>query len=176
MRLFVALELPGAVRRELAVWTARAAPPGVRAVAEENLHLTLAFLGERPAQDAAAAAAVLPAAARPVDELSTAGALWLPPRRPGVLCVALAPDPGLAALRTELVAGLAGALDWIPERRAFRPHVTVGRVRRGARVRGAELEPPPPDLAFAARIIALYRSHPGPGGSRYEALARAVLG
>jgi 2'-5' RNA ligase len=74
------------------------------------------------------------------------------------------------------VRALGDALDWEPERRAFRPHVTVGRVRRGERVRAAGLGPPAPDLAFHAPAVTLYRSHTGPGGSRYEALARAPLG
>ncbi len=171
----MALELPAWVRGELAAWAALAAPPGVRRVPEENLHVTLAFLGEQAEACVGDVADVLAAGARPVGELGTAGALWLPPRRPGVLSVALAPDTGLAALRDDVAAGLAGALDWAPEPRAFRPHVTVGRVRRWERVRAAPLDPPAPDLSFAPEAVVLYRSRSGPGGSRYEALARAAL-
>jgi 2'-5' RNA ligase len=34
----------------------------------------------------------------------------------------------------------------------------------------------PPDQPFTASAVTLYRSHLSPRGSRYEALARAVLG
>jgi 2'-5' RNA ligase len=174
MRLFVALELPGAARGALAAWAERAAPPEVRRVPADDLHLTLAFLGERAEPDAEAVAALLAGVARPLGKLRTAGALWLPPRRPGVLTVALAGDPGLSALRADLVRALAAATDWTAEERPFRAHVTVGRIRRGTPVHTAGLAPPP-ELDVGAEALTLYRSHTGPGGSRYEALARAPL-
>jgi len=87
LRLFVALDLPQEVRRALAGWATHVAPDGVRAVRAENLHLTLAFLGSRSQQEADTVAALLPGLARPLGTLSTAGALWLSPRRPKVLTV-----------------------------------------------------------------------------------------
>jgi 2'-5' RNA ligase len=176
MRLFIALDLPADVRAELFAWTGRAAPPEVRRVPAENLHVTLAFLGTRSDGEAAAARAVLPALARPLEELGTAGALWLPPRRPGVLSVALEAGATLTALQGELTAALASAIGFEPERRRFRPHVTVGRVRRGVRIdtRGA-LDPPVPQLRFRARSMVLYRSRTTPEGARYERLGGVEL-
>ncbi len=174
LRLFVALELPGEVRAALAAWADDAAPPEVRRVAVDNLHLTLAFLGSRSAQEADAVTALLDAVAAPVGELRTAGALWLPPRRPGVLTVALAGAPGLSALQAAVVAGLVDAVGFETESRSFRPHVTVGRVRRGPGVRASGLADPP-QLAFEAQALTLFRSQIGPGGPKYEALARAAL-
>ena len=69
------------------------------------------------------------------------------------------------------MAGLTSAIGFEPERRPLRPHVTVARARRGERLRATEL-PPPPQLTFAPAALALYRSHTGAGGARYEALAR----
>lgn len=175
LRLFVATDLPADVRAQLAAWGERVAPDGVRAVPEANLHLTLAFLGTREPADAETVAGLLTGVARPVGELTTAAALWLPPRRPRVLTVALAACPALARLQADIVEALADALAWEPERRAFRAHVTVGRVRRGMRVRGVEVAPPLA-LTFASPALTLYRSRPGPGGARYEPLARAALG
>jgi 2'-5' RNA ligase len=174
LRLFVAVDLPPAVRGELARWADEAAPPEVRRVAEENLHLTLAFLGARSADEADSVAALLPGVVSPMGELRTAGALWLPPRRPGVLTVALAGEPSLEALQAAVAGALGDAIGYDPEHRRFRPHVTVGRVRRGARVEALSL-PDPPELVFAAEALTLYRSHTGPGGSRYETLARVGL-
>ncbi|MDP1848349.1 MAG: RNA 2',3'-cyclic phosphodiesterase [Solirubrobacteraceae bacterium] len=168
MRLFIALDLPVDVRTALAAWVEQAAPAEVRRVPVDNLHVTLAFLGARNSDEAAAAGALLPALARPLPQLRSAGALWLPLRRPGVLTVALEPDAALAALQAELVAGLSSAIGFAAERRRFRPHVTVGRVARGTRIdTRSALQPPAPDLRFAAHSLTLYRSHTGPQGARY---------
>jgi 2'-5' RNA ligase len=176
LRLFVALELPSEVRSALAAWCELAAPGGVRRVPAANLHLTLAFLGSRSPADAALVAAQLAGPAPDVGMLATAGALWLPPRRPGVLAVALrAGGTGLAELRAELVAELAASIGFEPERRPFRPHVTVGRVPRATRLAASELDPPAPELAFASPALTLYRSHAGGRGARYEPLATRSL-
>ena len=177
LRLFVALDVPDEVRESLAQWCERVAPDGVRRVPAENLHVTLAFLGSRSLDDADVVAGLLGrvAAAHPLATvLRTAGALWLPPRRPGVLAVALGASEELAALHAGVVTALAGAIGFEPERRAFRPHVTVGRVARGARVRVRSPDPPP-TLRFAPQALTLYRSQTTGAGARYTALARAAL-
>ncbi len=178
MRLFVALDLPAGTRAALAAWAEAAAPAGLRRVAPENLHLTLAFLGSRSEDDAATAGALLAGLEGGAPgELRTAGALWLPGRRPGVLTVALAAGDGLGALREDLLYGLRAVIGFEAERRPFRPHVTVARVPRGARVDArAALTPPAPELSFRAPALTLYRSHTGAGGARYEALARVAAG
>jgi 2'-5' RNA ligase len=174
MRLFVALDLPADARAGLAAWADAAAPAAVRRVPEANLHVTLAFLGARSEPDAGAAGALLAELARPLGPLRSAGALWLPPRRPGVLAVALHGAQDLSSLRADLVAGLESAIGFEAERRPFRPHVTVGRVRRGTPVDTRRaLDPAAPELAFAPAALTLYRSHTGAGGARYEPLARA---
>ena len=176
MRLFVALDLARDVRAALAAWADAAAPASVRRVAPENLHLTVAFLGARDADAASAVGALLGEVERPLGMQRTAGALWLPPRRPGVLTVALRADDALLALQRDLVAALERAIGFEPERRAFRPHVTVGRVPRGTRIDTRRaLAVPAPELAFRMDALTLYRSHTGGGGARYEALERVGL-
>lgn len=175
LRLFVALDLPADVRADLAAWCGRVAPDGVRRVPADHLHLTLAFLGSRSQDDADAVASLLPGVAAPPGSLRTAGALWLPPRRPDVLTVAIAGGDRLDALRAGLVAALREAIGFEPEARAFRPHVTVGRIPRDTRLRRPqELQVPPP-TTFAAQALTLYRSHTQRGGARYEALASVAL-
>jgi 2'-5' RNA ligase len=180
-RLFVALEVPAHVRRSLAGWTREAVgdDDALRFVAPDSMHLTLAFLGHRPKAEvepigeAVSGAAATASAAVP---LRVGDALWLAPRRPHVLTVAIEdPEGGAAALHDALWERLE-ALGHERERRAFRPHVTVARVRHGARVRPREL-PSPPGAAFTAPALTLFRSHLGGGRpARYEALVRAEPG
>src|SRR5262249_30103181 len=110
--------------------------------------------------------------------LALGAPLWLPRRRPRALAVEVA-DPGgaLARLQGALARALALASSWEPERRRFRPHITVARVRGRAGLRdGASLTlPPTPALAFAARTVSLYRSRLAPTGATYELLASATL-
>jgi 2'-5' RNA ligase len=175
LRLFVALELPAEAVAALDAFARRAARDGLRVLPPEALHVTLAFLGGRAEEEVEPIAAALRAVAAPVEGLSLAGPAWLPPRRPSVLAVDLA-DPGGACARLQgaVSDALAALGAYAPERRAFRPHVTVARVRRGARV-----DRTLPDLApgptFAAPALTLYRSRLGPKGASYDALARTPL-
>ncbi len=178
MRLFVALEPPPGVREALAAWARGAVgeDPELRLVAPGALHLTLAFLGERPDADVDALAPELARAlgrASPPRDAHVLEPLWLAPRRPHVLTVGVADPSGLlGALQQRVVEACGRAVAWEPERRAFRPHVTLARVRRDARVRPREL----PDLPAAARVpwatggVTLLRSTPGAGGAQYEVL------
>ena len=137
--------------------------------------MTLCFLGSRPAEEAGAIAAAVRACAAPVPALALAGAAWLPPRRPGVLAVDLADGEGACAEVQRCLAQALGALGaYERERRRFRPHVTVARVRRGARV-GRGLPELPAVGPFAGAAVTLFRSHLGRGGARYEALERVAL-
>ena len=175
-RLFVAVELPADVRALLAAFGHAAAGEGdaLRPIAEDALHLTLAFLGHRDVGDIEPATAVVRESPADAIALALGDPLWLAPRRPQVLTVALDDGGGaLAALRDGVVERLASSLDWAPDRRRFRPHVTVARVRRGARP-GRDL-PAPPQATFAAEAVTLFRSHLGRGPARYEALERLAL-
>jgi 2'-5' RNA ligase len=178
VRLFVAREPPADVRAALAAWARDAVgeDPELRLVDPAALHLTLAFLGERPDRDVEALAPALARAlgrATPPRDAHALAPLWLAPRRPHVLTVGVADPSGLlGALQERVVAACTEALCWEPERRAFRPHVTLARVRRDARVRPRELLP----LPAAARApwstggVTLLRSRTGAGAAQYEAL------
>jgi 2'-5' RNA ligase len=177
MRLFVALDLPDEAVAALAAFRDATADPAVwRPLGDATLHVTLAFLGHRPDEDVAEVGAVLAGlAAREPPALALGEALLLPPRRARVLTVALAdPSGALAALQAELSAALAAAGVYEPEARPFRPHVTVARLRPGARPPRA-VDPAPEPIAFRAGSVVLYRSHVGRGGARYEPLVTRKL-
>ncbi len=174
MRLFVACELPEEVAASLAVWAAHATArdPGLRLLAIDQLHLTLAFLGT-----------LAPAAVDDVEDamrealrdepwpsaLRLGEPVWLAPRSPHVLAVEIVDEDGaLGGLQARLVDGLVDAVGFQRERRKYLPHVTVARVRKGRAPRDYDLEPSPPSTGFAAEAVALVRSHLGSTGAQYE--------
>jgi 2'-5' RNA ligase len=145
----------------------------LREIATPMLHMTLCFLGSQPLERIEALSELVAAAGAPKEELVLGEPLWLPPRRPGVLAIGVEDESGaLTDLQADVSAALVALGAYEPEKRPFLPHVTVARVRRGRRVRAAPLPAPAP-LRFTAPALVLYRSRPGPGGARYEALARA---
>jgi RNA 2',3'-cyclic 3'-phosphodiesterase len=181
VRLFVALELPDAVREAIVDWRRRAVGNvrGLHLVAPESLHVTLCFLGWRFASELdeiAGACAGVGAASLPQPRLFVSEAIWLPPRRPGVLAVKLDDVDGtLGDIQRAFSEALTSAGWYAPEKRPLLAHVTVGRVARRARVRPVELAAPP-RLEFDGATVALFRSRPMAGGSKYEALMEVALG
>ena len=183
-RLFVAVDLPALVRERLAAWAksavsgafaGRAAMP--RLIAPESMHLTLCFLGNRPTSEIVPLGDAVSACGRVVGELSLGAPLWLPPRRPRALAVEVRDESGaLLALKGDVLNALAAVseADLAAERRRFRPHVTVARLRERGRPRERQLAPTPA-LAFAPESLALYRSFLARDGARYESLASVGL-
>ena len=174
-RLFVAVEVAEEDRLALAAWAREAvgADQGMRVVGPDQVHLTMAFLGHRALEEIDPLAAVIAhveGAAAP--RLRTGGALWLSPRRPHVLTVAVEDVDGrLGALHDRLWDELE-ELGYERERRRFRPHLTVARVRHGwSAPRHSLPELPARDLAPEGLV--LFRSWLGGGPARYEGLARA---
>jgi 2'-5' RNA ligase len=194
--LFVAVDPPLEVREELAAW-ARSVAVAARAVGGSRgalrlldghaLHLTLCFLGSRPVAEIDALAGALVAAAEHACELSVGAPLWLPPRRPQALAAEIHDHGGeLERVQQALITELCSVSSWQPERRRFRPHITVARLRRGGRARRSSAErsaregfeqslPPTPRLSFKPQAVVLYRSWLSREGASYEALASSEL-
>lgn len=187
LRLFAAIGLPEAVWTELRPTVSAMrefAPSGTRWTDAANAHLTLKFIGSRPAGDVdRLSEALATAAARCAPfELRAAGAGAFPARgTPRMLWVGVAGElEALAHLRSAVEEALVDA-GCAPERHAFRPHITLGRVR-------ADL---PPDAArslrravgrtaaasdaFVVDEIGLYRSDLRPSGAVYTRVGRAGL-
>jgi 2'-5' RNA ligase len=176
-RLFVALDLPAAARAALAGFRDRTDARVWRPVPDEALHVTLVFLGHLPEGSSERAGEVVRACAGPATDLALGAALLLPPRRPRVLTVEVEDRAGaLGALQARLSEALASAGLYEPERRPFRPHATVARLRAGERApRELRIAGPDP-LAFDGAAVTLYRSRLSRAGARYEPLARVPLG
>lgn len=137
MRLFVAVPLPPEVRAAVTGATAplRKGCPPVAWVGEENLHLTLKFLGEvdpgrLPAIGKALGEAVAPFA---TFTLHAGGAGAFPSlRAPRVLWVGFREPLELAKALQDNIESALFAAGFPREPKAFRPHVTVGRIRGAA--------------------------------------------
>jgi 2'-5' RNA ligase len=179
LRLFVALDLPGEARAALAAFRdeeVAAAPDVWRPVRDEALHVTLAFLGHRPAGDVAAVEAVLTRCGGAAPPLVLGAPLLLPPRRARVLCAEVADEEGaLAALQSCVSEGLAAAEVYEPEARPFRAHATVARLRARARPPRSVSGSGPERVAFRGEAVTLYRSSLRRGGAEYEPLVRVPL-
>jgi 2'-5' RNA ligase len=191
-RLFVAVDPPGDVRAQLIAWARaaathlgahrrRGAADDIRLLAPEALHVTLCFLGGRPVGEIGEIGSVLSRCAQRVGELSLGAPLWLPPRSPRTLAVEVHDrDGGLARLHATVARAIAEAIDWQAERRRFRAHITVARMRgRSAARRPPQARedslPATPSLSFVPDSVVLYRSWLSPEGATYEALASCDL-
>jgi 2'-5' RNA ligase len=142
-----------------------------RVVSRPNLHLTLAFLGHRPAVELEAIVAATREAAAGAAPISLEPLRYRETRSVGMLVLA---DEGGAA--TRLAEGLHGRLEALGvyerEQRRWLPHVTVVRFRQRPR-----LDPPLPELApFSPSDAAVYLSRLRRGGAQYEVVQSFALG
>jgi 2'-5' RNA ligase len=172
IRLFAALPLPPDAVEPLAAWQRRElSVPGARIVPPENLHVTLAFLGGRPAAEVAGIVEALREAAREAARPALTVGRYRETRSVGMLAL---DDHGGHA--TALAETLADALERLGvyerEARRWLPHVTVLRFRRPPRLR-----PAVPDLGrISPSEAALYHSVLRPSGAQYEILQSVPLG
>jgi len=186
MRLFIAADLPDAVREAIArEQKGMAAAIGrsgssLRWVKPEHAHLTLVFIGN---VEDARVPAVVDAVGREIDaapfDVVFQGPGVFPPRgAPRVLWIGV--DAGareLIALEQTLASRVT-ALGLPLEDRAFHPHLTLARWRESRPAdRARALDSAPRGIVARARVdgATLYQSRLSPSGPSYTALARATL-
>jgi 2'-5' RNA ligase len=174
-RLFCAFQLPPASVAELVAWQHEHLPPGTRGacrlVPPANLHVTLAFLGSRPAAE-------IPAIGRALVEATSAGGeVRLRPveyRETASVGMILYEDTSGAGerIRADLAERLEALGAYRPEARRWLPHITVRRcrVREG-------LAPPVANIRSISVVrAALYASALRPAGAQYDVLETVPLG
>lgn len=195
MRLFVALELPPDVRQaagELARELKRSGAD-VKWVKPETMHLTLKFLGEVPDKEVPAVTGALERAlaGREGLELALEGCGAFPsPKRPQVVWLGVAGQVEELKDLARAVESELARLGFPPERRSFKAHLTLGRLRRGRRGGGGGggggggVVPLAREIAaraayagpaFRADWVALMKSTLTPAGPIYEPLAEFDL-
>ncbi|NEX60542.1 RNA 2',3'-cyclic phosphodiesterase [Noviherbaspirillum galbum] len=165
MRLFYALWPDNPTRTTLMQLQA---PLHGRMIPYENLHLTLAFLGEQPVSRLPALKEILLRLNAAPGELVLDRVSYFTRNRI-VWAGASETPPFVLTLYRELSEALMNQGVAFNEQHAFKPHITLARDASS-----------PPDLAFApirwrAHKVALVRSENAPQGSRYEVLASRSL-
>lgn len=172
LRLFCALRLPEEALGLLVAWQAGALSGAEgRILPRAHLHVTLAFLGERPAGEVEAIAGELQAAVAAAGPIVFSARRYRETRSVGMVGLE---DAGGAAGR--LAADLHGRLERLGvyerERRPWLPHVTVLRFRRAPGLR-----PAAPDLGeVSPSDAALYHSVLRSGGAQHDVLDSFALG
>jgi RNA 2',3'-cyclic 3'-phosphodiesterase len=130
VRLFVALEIPPAVRDNLAtlIKDLRTAAPKARWVRPENIHVTLNFIGEvAPEKLTDIRGALSDVQSERAVELKFRGLGFFPnAKRPSVLWVGIDASPNLQLLAGDIERSLE-KLGFPREERPFVPHLTITR-------------------------------------------------
>jgi RNA 2',3'-cyclic 3'-phosphodiesterase len=182
MRLFIAVPLPESVK--IALETASASlgqnlPRGaIRWVRPAQMHLTLRFLGET-------AVSQLPSLQDQLTQLTSQhpsfvlqlnGIGVFPSRKkPRVVWAGLGGE--VAALQA-LQAGLATRLlnlGWPQEKRPFRPHITLGRVKDAKKAQKLRLDVALAGLEIGVTAVHLVQSELRPSGAVYTVKQIAKL-
>lgn len=172
LRLFCGLRLPDDALDRLVSWQqAELADVDVRVVPGEHLHVTLAFLGSRPADDVPAIVEALHAAAAAAEPPLLQAVRYRETRSVGMAVLAES-DERAARFADDLQRRLEELGVYKRETRPWLPHVTVARFRSRPR-----LDPDPPDLGvFSPSDAALYNSVLRSTGAQYVVLESVALG
>jgi 2'-5' RNA ligase len=177
LRAFLALPVPEPALTALVA--AQSELPTGRAVPEENLHLTMFFLGDLSEPALADLDEILSSTPLPHAELRFTGLGTFAEIERGLIFAAVEPSPDLVALQAKVARAVRMAGLDLPRRR-FRPHVTLTRANRQpkgpARDRMAAVLGRPIDIPdVTATELILFRSTLSPHGARHDALARYPL-
>ncbi len=187
MRLFVAIDLNEDARRAIAAEQKRLADmlgptSSLKWVRPDQMHLTLAFLGE---VEEARAAAIVGAMGKDIDEvqpfaIAIAGLGVFPPHgAPRVLWIGLSTGAREAVELQRFVVDRLSRVGVTLEERAFHPHLTLARWRQARPVdrrRVAAREHSGEIARVEVDAVTLYQSRLSSTGPTHTAVARAPLG
>ena len=131
-RIFVAINLPEDIKKQLFSYSEKWPEFQAKWTAEDNLHITLEFLGDLTDQEIGDVCCVVKEVAERHEcfDLSVNKILYGPPEKipPHMIWVEGERSKELSALRGDLEKSLTGRVAFIPENRVFAPHITLARI------------------------------------------------
>ncbi len=171
-RLFVALDIPFEIRKRISMICCGL--NGVKWVPEENLHLTLKFIGEKSEDVAEEIAQVLSEIKFEAFEIILKDVGCFPIRKdPKILWIGVNDNLAINSLFKKIEKALI-SLELEPEKRNFYPHVTIARIEKIKQDRLSAFYEKFglfKTEAFHIKEFHLYSSHLTNKGSIYEKLA-----
>jgi len=183
-RVFIAINLPAEIKRELANFQSKWPELPVRWVRLENLHITLAFLGYLSDEELVEVLKITKEAAQrnSAFQINLVKICYGPPKKmpPRMIWVEGEKSKELGKLQGDLENSLAGRITYKEESRPYTPHITLGRIRQWE-FRQIEPEERPEvneeiSLSFGIKSIEVMESQLKKGGAEYTILESAQLG
>jgi 2'-5' RNA ligase len=200
MRVFIAFDIAEAIRERIARYVdgVREFAPEARWVRPESTHVTLKFIGEKPAEVVDQIKQTLESIQAASIEVVFRGCGFFPsPKAARVFWVGIEASPELSSLAAAVDEATA-ALGIPREEHRFTPHLTLARGASGSGAPGwrkadrlqkdrrhpsfqslqekLAARAAPEFGTMTAREFFLYRSQPLRGGARYDKIARFALG
>jgi RNA 2',3'-cyclic 3'-phosphodiesterase len=175
-RLFVAIRPPHQVRQQLLAMMGGVS--GARWQTDEQLHITVKFIGEVDRHEANDIHAALGAVHHPGFDIRISGIGSFDRRgQPEILWAGVDPQEPLHTLHKKVDQALLRA-GIEQEQRAYTPHVTLARLKRSSGPVGALLEQSGgfATPSFQVDYFSLFESSLTPEGAHYSIVERYPLG
>lgn len=183
-RIFFAIDLPEAVRGEvndyMSALKKKSRTNAIRWTKPENLHITLQFL---PKAETSTIPNLVANVRKELEQAQAPQQIYLAdiklfpsPFRPRVIVLDVTPQSELSALAVAVGRGVL-ASDYEIDRRPYRGHLTLGRIKHthGVNLQFLSAIPVPQFPAMPLNEIVLFRSQPQPDGTRYSVIDRISL-
>jgi len=184
LRCFIAVEIPETIRKSIGeiVDSLKKSGADVKWVAQENIHVTLQFLGDTEESLVPAIKGAIEKILSPYSPfyIKIAGVGFFPDtRRPRVIWVGIEGAQPLVDIYRDISNELI-RFGYRKEERAFTPHVTIGRVKSqrntGELLRRLEEARSIGFPDFQVQNITLMKSELKPSGAKYYSLAEIPFG
>ncbi|WP_213951209.1 MULTISPECIES: RNA 2',3'-cyclic phosphodiesterase [Tepidanaerobacter] len=182
MRCFISIEIESSIKKAIGDFieenNLRKNLQQIRWVNPENLHITLAFLGE-------VAVERIPDVKKIVAEgtlnhhpftIKLEGLGCFPDiRRPRVVWIGIKDEPELLSVREDINKGLDAAGIFY-DKKPFLPHLTIGRVKSPIKIQPEFINKLNFTASFPVQEIFLMESNLSPKGASYTVLFSSALG